>query len=380
MRTPRATDITVASRLLLSLMKMKHGLTFAALGALFSVHRTTSSCVFYAVPDLLHAKTEGWLVWFPREVVQETMPPSFKEKYPMCRVIIDCTEVPMEMPPEVSEQENCLSSYKSNFKLKYIVGVAPSRFISYVSEVFGGRASATYITANCGLLDLLEEDDLVLADKGFPHICYYLEFRKAKARFAMSISSPKSSGSQQAQSASPKNLVSVQEPPSPIKDSTHEKVEQVPPSVEEEYLAKGPGLCRILVIVAGTLSTLAILVLLSVLVFLAPKGNVHTTPPPSLCTTFACIEHAYNLNKGWWRVRRLFRWRVRKLVVSHRQGQFLPPCWRRDNHCCVIGKMFCRVCLRMRLLGRGGSLRMTCRVLGSMTCQGLCTDVCSCIL
>ncbi|KAH8009918.1 hypothetical protein HPB51_022478 [Rhipicephalus microplus] len=179
MRTPRATDITVASRLLLSLMKMKHGLTFAALGALFSVHRTTSSCVFYAVPDLLHAKTEGWLVWFPREVVQETMPPSFKEKYPMCRVIIDCTEVPMEMPPEVSEQENCLSSYKSNFTLKYIVGVAPSRFISYVSEVFGGRASATYITANCGLLDLLEEDDLVLADKGFPHICYYLEFRKS---------------------------------------------------------------------------------------------------------------------------------------------------------------------------------------------------------
>ncbi|KAL3205602.1 hypothetical protein MRX96_011090 [Rhipicephalus microplus] len=178
MRTPRATDITVASRLLLSLMKMKHGLTFAALGALFSVHRTTS-CVFYAVPDLLHAKTEGWLVWFPREVVQETMPPSFKEKYPMCRVIIDCTEVPMEMTPEVSEQENCLSSYKSNFTLNFIVGVAPSRFISYVSEVFGDRASDTYITTNCGLLDLLEEDDLVLADKGFPHICYYLESRKA---------------------------------------------------------------------------------------------------------------------------------------------------------------------------------------------------------
>ncbi|KAL3193811.1 hypothetical protein MRX96_000104 [Rhipicephalus microplus] len=59
------------------LMKMKHGLTFAALGALFSVHLTTVSRVFYAVLDLLRAKTEGWLVWFSREVVQETMPPVF---------------------------------------------------------------------------------------------------------------------------------------------------------------------------------------------------------------------------------------------------------------------------------------------------------------
>ncbi|KAL1415866.1 hypothetical protein MTO96_028649 [Rhipicephalus appendiculatus] len=59
MRTPRATDITVGSRLLLFLMKMKHGLTFAALGALFSVHRTTASRVFYAVLDVLRAKTQG---------------------------------------------------------------------------------------------------------------------------------------------------------------------------------------------------------------------------------------------------------------------------------------------------------------------------------
>ncbi|KAL1480255.1 hypothetical protein MTO96_051190 [Rhipicephalus appendiculatus] len=178
MRTPRATDITVGSRLLLFLMKMKHGLTFAALGALFSVHRTTASRVFYAVLDVLHAKTQGWLVWFPREVVQETMPPSFREKYPTCRVIIHCTEVSIETPPEVSEQVNCWSSYKSNFTLKFLVGVAPCGFISYVSEVFGGRASETYITANCGLLDLLEKDDLVLADKGFPHIRCDLESRQ----------------------------------------------------------------------------------------------------------------------------------------------------------------------------------------------------------
>ncbi|KAL3174915.1 hypothetical protein MRX96_010944 [Rhipicephalus microplus] len=87
------------------------------------------------------------------------------------------------MPPEVIEQVNCWSSYRSNFTLKFLADVAPSGFISYVSEVFGGCASDTYITANCGLLDLLEEDDLVLADKGFPHIRYDLESRKVARKY-----------------------------------------------------------------------------------------------------------------------------------------------------------------------------------------------------
>uniref|UniRef100_A0A090XF76 Putative dde superfamily endonuclease n=2 Tax=Ixodes ricinus TaxID=34613 RepID=A0A090XF76_IXORI len=159
-------------------MKMKHGLTFAALSVLFSVHRTTASRTFYAILDTLYTKTQGWLVWFPRDVVQETMPPSFREKYPTCRVIIDCTEVPIEKPPELSEQINCWSSYKSDFSLKFLIGITPSGFISFVSNVFGGRSSDTYITANSGLLDLLEPNDLVMADKGFPHIRCDLDARK----------------------------------------------------------------------------------------------------------------------------------------------------------------------------------------------------------
>ncbi|XP_065301467.1 endothelin-converting enzyme 2-like isoform X3 [Dermacentor albipictus] len=116
-------------------------------------------------------------------------------------------------------------------------------------------------------------------------------------------------GSRVVEAHKPNKALSPQEHASPKKDAVPSEVEpsgplrtqesrpQEPVS-EEEFLTEGPGLCRIVVIVVGTTGTLAILVVLTILVFLAPKDIVHTTPPPSLCTTFACIEHAYNLNKS----------------------------------------------------------------------------------
>lgn len=98
-KTAGAMEITLGSQLVLFLMKMKHGLTFAALGALFSVHRTIASRTFYAILDTLHSKTRKWLSWLPKDAVQEAIPLSFREKYPTCRVIIDCTEVSIEKPP-----------------------------------------------------------------------------------------------------------------------------------------------------------------------------------------------------------------------------------------------------------------------------------------
>lgn len=80
------------------------------------------------------------------------MPPSFQEKYPMCGGIIDCTEVPIERPTEVSEQVNAWSNYKGDFTLKFLAGATPSGFIQFVSKVFDGRSSDTYITANSGLM------------------------------------------------------------------------------------------------------------------------------------------------------------------------------------------------------------------------------------
>ena len=62
------------------------------------------------------------------------------------------------------------SNYKKGFTAKLLVGVTPSGFICFKSKVAGGRKSDSHITIESGLLDKLEDGDIVLADKGFPQI------------------------------------------------------------------------------------------------------------------------------------------------------------------------------------------------------------------
>lgn len=157
-------------RLLIFLMKIKTGLTFSALGVLFSIHRTTVSRIFHATLQYLAAATANLVFWPRIDVVQATMPKCFYSKYSNTRVIIDCTEFKIEIPSTVDNRIYCYSHYKKNFTAKVLIGITPGGFICLKSKIAGGRKSDSQITIESGLIDKLEEGDIVLADKGFPEI------------------------------------------------------------------------------------------------------------------------------------------------------------------------------------------------------------------
>ena len=135
-------------------------------------HRAGISCshlsrIFITWVDFLHSRLRALPIWPTKETIVETMPKCFKETYPSTRVIIDATEIFIEMPSSFRTQSESYSNYKHHNTAKGLVGIAPCGSVTFVSDLYAGRCSDKVITKDCGIYDLLEPGDSVMADKGF---------------------------------------------------------------------------------------------------------------------------------------------------------------------------------------------------------------------
>ncbi|XP_066593152.1 uncharacterized protein [Prorops nasuta] len=164
------TKLSKENKLLVFLFKIKLGLTFSAIGVLFNIHRTTVSRIFYSLLNELSQTCKQFIQWPPKETIQTLMPPEFRQINKNVRVIIDCTEIPVEQPNNISQRVHLYSHYKKGFRVKILVGCTPHGQISFLSEAYGGRATDSQITIASKFLQLLQPGDVVLADKGFPQI------------------------------------------------------------------------------------------------------------------------------------------------------------------------------------------------------------------
>ena len=91
------------------------------------------------------------------------MPAQFRSAYPNTRVVLDATEVYIEQPHLPELQQMTFSNYKNHNTFKGLVGIV----ITFVSPLFSGSISDKSLTRKSGVLDLLEEGDSVMADRGF---------------------------------------------------------------------------------------------------------------------------------------------------------------------------------------------------------------------
>lgn len=170
MRNKPKSSLSKENRLFLFLIKLKHGYPYSVMSVLFGICRMTASLIFRKVLLELSSHLKDAVIWPSREEVQETMPAALKTHYPRCRLIMDCVEMRCEMPDMVDTKNYLYSQHKHGYTVKFLIGIAPNGQVSFISDCYGGRTSDAFITTDCGLLNLLEPDDVVLADKGFPGI------------------------------------------------------------------------------------------------------------------------------------------------------------------------------------------------------------------
>ena len=150
-----------------TLVRLRLGLMEQDLAFRFCISQSTVSRIIVTWINLLYIKMKEIPLWMPKGLVQATMPEQFKRCYPTTRVIIDATEIYVEQPKLPELQQITFSNYKNDNTYKGLVGISPSGVITFVSLLYPGSISDKELTRRCGILELLEEGDSVMADRGF---------------------------------------------------------------------------------------------------------------------------------------------------------------------------------------------------------------------
>lgn len=168
-RGQRST-LSMHDQLVMVLMRLRLGLLEKDLAFRFGVSASSVSRIFVKWINFVYLRLGSLPIWPTWESVRETMPACFKESYPSTFIIIDATELQVEIPASLSLQSQNYSQYKAHTTHKCLLGIAPNGCITFVSELFTGSISDRNITIQSGILDLLKSvppGKSVMADRGF---------------------------------------------------------------------------------------------------------------------------------------------------------------------------------------------------------------------
>ena len=150
-------------------MRIRLGAFNEDLAIRFGISAASASTIFRTWIDFLASELSCCIWWPDKDQVKGNLPSGFRQpSYEKVRCIIDCTEVYIERPRNLNLQALTWSSYKSHNTIKFLIGITPNGMISFLSDVWCGRASDKHLVQESGLLDKLEYEDYIMADRGFP--------------------------------------------------------------------------------------------------------------------------------------------------------------------------------------------------------------------
>lgn len=159
-----ALSLSLEDEFLFVLMRLRLGLQMEDLAARFNLSLTTASRNFQKWLDVMYNRLKFVIKWPSREVIKSNMPPAFKQLYPDCICIIDCSEIFIDIPTNFKARSATYSNYKKHNTIKFLIAITPCGSISFLS---GGRVSDKVITQQSNFLNLIEPGHVVLADRGF---------------------------------------------------------------------------------------------------------------------------------------------------------------------------------------------------------------------
>lgn len=164
----KVVALSIEEQVFLTLMKVRQNYTNLHLAQLYGLSISAiSNIVLTFVPLLNKLLYKDSMLNVPSRLKNLTSLPGSFSLFGNCRMVIDCTDVKIATPSLMSDQKLTYSSYRGMNSFKLLLGVAPNAVITFVSKLYPGSVSDKEIVSDCGILDVFEPGDLVIADKGF---------------------------------------------------------------------------------------------------------------------------------------------------------------------------------------------------------------------
>ncbi|XP_069494855.1 uncharacterized protein [Ambystoma mexicanum] len=160
-------SLSLIDQFFLFLCKVRQGFYEQDLAVRFNISQSTVTKIIITWANYMYILFRDMLSWPTRETINKCMPAIFQTTYPQARVILSS----MEIKVQTSACHNPLSGpylMRNKYTIfKGLLGQSPNGDYIFKSLLYSGTISANEITRLSGILELLEPNDVVIADTDF---------------------------------------------------------------------------------------------------------------------------------------------------------------------------------------------------------------------
>lgn len=162
-----SSKLGLREKIIMTYLKLKQNLSYAVLSVIFNTWtRQHCQVIFIDTVQLLSSVLRVFIRWPSKEEIRKNLPLCF-EHFMNVRLVLDCTEIFIQQPSNLTQQIVTYSFYKHGNTLKIMTGVCPAGDIVWISSTYGGRFSDKAIFENSNLTKLLDPGDAIMVDRGF---------------------------------------------------------------------------------------------------------------------------------------------------------------------------------------------------------------------